>query len=126
MVYCVRYTEVLCTSPSTTPDSGRDFEAIGQKRPKGNGVDAMVENSTLAPPRTAKKRRITTTIDIPKQDSIIKVLELVDVREAKMSALRMFLEFGLRSEQHQEQGKRRNIYNPPLPVSASSWASPLL
>ncbi len=74
-----------------------DFEAIGQKMPKGNGVDATVDNGAVAPTHTTKRRR-TTTRDTPKQDGIIKVLQLGDAREAKMSALRMFLEFGSHSE----------------------------
>jgi hypothetical protein len=75
-----------------------DFEAIGRKMPKGNGVDAMVDNGAFAPPHTAKKRKRTTTTDTPKKDGIRKVLELGDAREAKMTALRMFLEFSLHSE----------------------------
>jgi hypothetical protein len=91
----IRYTSAMIYSISVLDLC--DFEAIGRKMPKGNGVDAMVDDGAVAPPH-AKKRRRTSTKDTPNHDGIIKVLELGDAREAKMSALRMLLEFGSHSE----------------------------
>jgi hypothetical protein len=92
----IRYTSAMIYSISILDLC--DFEAIGRKMTKGNGVDATVDDGTVAPPHKTKRRRSTTTKDAPKQDGIIKILELGDARDAKMSALRMFLEFGSHSE----------------------------
>ena len=97
----IRYTSAMIYSISILDLC--DFEAIGRKMTKGNGVDATVDDGTVAPPHKTKRRRSTTTKDALKQDGIIKILELGDARDAKMSALHMFLEF----ESHSEKCKAK-------------------
>jgi hypothetical protein len=66
-----------------------DFKAIGRKMPKGMGVDATINNGAVVASHKTRKRSV-------KQDnntSILKVLELGDARESKMSALKLLLEF---------------------------------
>jgi hypothetical protein len=66
-----------------------DFKAIGQKMPKGTGVDATINNGAVV---ASHKKRKWSVADNNSR-SILKVLELGDARESKMSALKLRLEF---------------------------------
>jgi hypothetical protein len=80
-----------------------DFEAIGHKMPKGTGVDATINNGTVVASHKKRKRLV-------KQDSnasILRVLELGDARESKMSALKLLLEFGSNEDKIKA---RRELY----------------
>jgi len=80
-----------------------DFESIGRKMPKGTGVDATVENGAVVPAHKKKKRRGTHNA-IDHSSQIVSMLAAGDEREAKISALRLFLEFG--SEKEKKKAKR--------------------
>lgn len=86
-----------------------DFEAIGRKMPKGTGVDATVDNGAVVP-KHKRKRRVTNVASDP--GGILKVLELGDAQDARMSALRMLLEFGTTSEKHKAKKELHKIAFP--------------
>jgi hypothetical protein len=80
-----------------------DFESIGRKMPKGTGVDASINDGSVARKHKVR-RRINAAVKKgkenkqPKTDALASALAVGSVREAKMSALRMFLEFGTPAE----------------------------
>jgi hypothetical protein len=91
MIYCIGVLD-LC-----------DLESIGQKMPKGTGVDATVENGAMVPTHKKKKRwGMHNSIDHSSQ--IVSMLAAGNKREAKISALGLFLEFG--SEAEKKKAKR--------------------
>jgi hypothetical protein len=82
-----------------------DFEGIGRKMPKGTGVDASINDGTLAPKHKVRKRSTGRTKGKEnkkpkggKKSGIALAIALGSVREAKLSALRLFLEFGSANE----------------------------
>ena len=59
-----------------------DFESIGRKMPKGQGVDASVYDGTMAPKHKSKKRSksSTSTETVAKsQKCIVTAIEKADV-----------------------------------------------
>ncbi len=79
-----------------------DFESIGRKMPKGTGVDASINDGSVA-----RKHKVRRCVNVavkgkenkqPRTDALASALAVGSVREAKMSALRMFLEFGSSAE----------------------------
>ncbi len=71
--------------------------------PKGSGVDATINNGAVVASHKTRKRSV-------KQDnntSILKVLELGDARESKMSALKLLLEFWITEDKIKA---RRELY----------------
>jgi hypothetical protein len=82
-----------------------DFEGIGRTMPNGTGVDNSVadtapdgEATAAAVARKRKKRgtykKATATKSSPGNDAMFKALRQGTESEAKMSALRLILEFG--------------------------------
>jgi hypothetical protein len=85
-----------------------DFEAIGRKMPKGTGVDATVDNGALVPKHKPKRRKTKAAEVATGHGGILKVLELGDVQETKMKALRMLLEFGSHTD---KQKAKQDLYS---------------
>jgi hypothetical protein len=97
----IRYTQAMIYSVSVLDLC--DLESIGRKMPKGQGIDASVADGTLAPKHKSKKRsrskKEVAAVEVAQSHrSIVSAIEKADEREAKMSALRMFLEFGSSEE----------------------------
>jgi len=65
------------------------LEYIGRKIPKGMGVDATVNDGTLAPRHKSKKQRATKKHNaaIKSQKCIVSAIEKADAHESKMAAL---------------------------------------
>jgi hypothetical protein len=87
-----------------------DFESIGRKMPKGTGVDASVNDGAVAGKHkvrkrsTDRKRMSNKENKPPKKTAIATAIEVGSLRESKLAALRMFLEFGSSAEK--ERAKR--------------------
>jgi hypothetical protein len=95
----IRYTEAMIYSVSVL--DLRDFESIGRKMPTGQGVDGTVDNGSLAPKHKTKKWSGSNSVKQVAEKShkcIVSAIEKSDERESKMSALRLFLEFGSTEE----------------------------
>jgi len=68
-----------------------DFEGIGRKMPKGQGVDATLNNHAKAPKHKARKRKKSNNNkrDVMKtQKCIVSAIEKADARERKLRHLR--------------------------------------
>jgi hypothetical protein len=81
-----------------------DFESIGRKMPKGAGVDSSLNNSA-APKHKSRKRsdgRQThsnnSNNSTKKARALASAIEVGSIRESKLSALRLILEFGNETE----------------------------
>jgi hypothetical protein len=84
-----------------------DFESIGRKMPKGQGMDATVNDGALAPKHKSKKhsaKKEPKTAASKSQKCIVAAIEKADEQEAQMAALKLFLRFGSSAEK--EQAKR--------------------
>ena len=100
----IRYTQAMIYSVAVLDLC--DFESIGRKMPKGQGVDATVNDGTLAPKHKSKKRsaKKERTAASKSQKCIVAAIEKADEWEAQMAALKLFLRFGSSAEK--EQAKR--------------------
>jgi hypothetical protein len=93
----IRYTQAMIYSVAVLDLC--DLESSGLKMPKGQGIDVSVADGALAPKHKTKKRSRSKTdaaaADITRSHkSIVPAIKKADEREAKMSALRIFREFG--------------------------------
>ncbi len=81
-----------------------DFECIGRKMPKGTGVDCSIHDGTVVRHHTVRKRstgrkkRTYKENKPPKKAAIATALEVGSLRESKLAAIRLILEFGSSAE----------------------------
>ena len=81
-----------------------DFESIGRRMPKGTGVDASINDGSKVQKHVVRKRstgrnqKSNKENRPPKKAAIASAIEVGSLRESKLAALRMFLEFGSSAE----------------------------
>jgi hypothetical protein len=71
-----------------------DFESIGRKMPKGQGVDASVYDGTVAPKHKSKKRSKSSTSTDTVAKSQKFIVTAIEKADEQVRALQLFLEFG--------------------------------
>jgi hypothetical protein len=87
-----------------------EFESIGQRMPKGSGVDAYINDVSVVCKHDARKRstgcqKASNKDNKPaKKAAIALAIEVGSLRESKLAAIHLFLEFGLCAEK--ERTKR--------------------
>jgi hypothetical protein len=81
-----------------------DFESMGQKMPKGTGIDASLNDGSIVPKHKVKKRKVAgKENEDPKLSGSSVLAEAIksgSTREAKMTALQMLLEFGSEADKN--------------------------
>ena len=87
----IRYQNAMIYSIAIMDIS--DFQAIGRKMPSGTGVDATIDNNAVVPEHKKRKRKSKNN-ESKKAASIAHVMEVGDAREAKISMLKVLLQFG--------------------------------
>ncbi len=99
-----------------------DFESIGRKMPKGQGIAGTVNNGALAPKHTTKKRSKSKgeRQAAKQQKCIVSEIEKADEKESKMAALRLFLEFGSPEEKQKAKDELATIAFPTKSKDTSS------
>ena len=110
-----------------------DFESIGRKMPKGTGVDAtLADGSTVKKHQVRKRKKERDDKENKKpqlksQEAIATAIEVGSMRETKLAALRMFLEFGSTPEKQQAKRELHSIaygvQQQPLPATAEAEES---
>ena len=100
----IRHQQAMIYSIALLDQS--DFESIGRKMPKGTGVDATVQDGTVVHKHKVKKHNVKVKDGdkenkkprSQQQQAIASAIEVGSMRESKLAALRMFLEFGSATE----------------------------
>jgi hypothetical protein len=86
----IRYQTAMIYSVAVLDLS--DFEAVGRKMPTGTGVDATIDNNAVVP--NHKRKRRSTSKKSKEPISIARIMEVGDAREAKISTLKVLLQYG--------------------------------